>query len=39
MALALARKKTPAVARRWGYLMNLGLDSFASVFRKHGEAA
>jgi hypothetical protein len=39
MALALARRKTPALARRWGYLMNMDLDSFASAFRKHGEAA
>jgi len=39
MALALARKRTPALARRWGYLMNMDLDSFASVFVKHGEAA
>jgi hypothetical protein len=39
MALALARGKTPPLARRWGYLMNMDLDSFASAFRKHGEAA
>lgn len=39
MALALARRKTPALARRWGYLMNMDLDSFASAFAKHGEAA
>lgn len=39
MALALARKRTPALARRWGYLMNMDLDSFASAFGKHGEAA
>ncbi len=39
MALALARKRTPAVARRWGYLMNMDLESFASAFGKHGEAA
>jgi hypothetical protein len=39
MALALARRKTPALARRWGYLMNMDLDSFASAFRTHGEAA
>jgi hypothetical protein len=39
MALALARKRTPALARKWGYLMNMDLDSFASAFGKHGEAA
>ena len=36
MALALARKKTPPLARQWGYLMNMGMDSFASAFAKHG---
>ena len=35
MALALARKKTPPLARQWGYLMNMGMDSFASAFAKH----
>jgi hypothetical protein len=39
MALALARKRTPALARKWGYLMNMDLESFASAFGKHGEAA
>ena len=34
-ALALARKRTPPLALRWGYLMNMGLDRFASVFAKH----
>jgi hypothetical protein len=38
-AQALARARTPALARRWGYLMNMDLASFASPFRKHGEAA
>lgn len=37
--LALARKNTPAVARRWGYLMNMGVDSFESMFTKHAGAA
>jgi DNA-binding transcriptional ArsR family regulator len=37
--LALARKNTPAVARRWGYLMNMGVDSFAAAFTKHSGAA
>jgi len=35
MALAAARRKTPSLARRWGYLMNMGLESFASAFAKH----
>jgi hypothetical protein len=39
MALALARKRTPALARKWGYLMNMDLESFAAAFGKHGEAA
>lgn len=37
-ALALARARTPAVARRWGYLMNMDLASFASPGGKHGES-
>lgn len=37
--LALARARTPALARRWGYLMNMGLDSFAAAFEKHRDAA
>jgi DNA-binding transcriptional ArsR family regulator len=37
-ARALARRKTPALARRWGYLMNMDLDSFASAFAKHRTA-
>jgi hypothetical protein len=39
MARALAEKRTPALARRWGYLMNMDLDSFGSAFRKHVGAA
>jgi hypothetical protein len=39
MALAAAREKTPRLARRWGYLMNLGLESFASAFAKHSQVA
>lgn len=35
LELALAREKTPRRARRWGYLMNMGHDSFASAFAKH----
>jgi hypothetical protein len=38
-ALALARSRTPALARRWGYLMNMGLESFTSTFEKHRDAA
>jgi hypothetical protein len=30
----LAELKTPAVARRWGFRMNMSADSFASMFRK-----
>jgi hypothetical protein len=39
LGMQLAREKTPAVARRWGFLMNMELDSFASAFRKHAPAA
>lgn len=39
MAAAAARRNTPAVARKWGYLMNMGLDSFASAFAKHALTA
>ena len=35
--LPLARLRTPALARRWGYWMNMDLDSFASTFAKHRE--
>ena len=34
-ALRAARRNTPAPARRFGFTMNLGLDSFESAFRKH----
>ncbi len=34
-AMELAREKSPALARRWGFLMNMELESFASAFRKH----
>jgi hypothetical protein len=37
--LALARRNTPALARKWGFLMNMGLDSFESTFTKHAGAA
>ncbi len=39
MALAAARRETPRLARRWGYLMNMGLESFASAFAKHTQVA
>jgi len=38
-ALAVARLKTPSVARRWGYLMNMSLEAVAAVFRKHAGLA
>lgn len=37
--LALVRARTPALARRWGYLLNMDLDSFVSAFDKHRDAA
>jgi transcriptional regulator with XRE-family HTH domain len=33
----LAELKTPAVARRWGFRMNMGQDSFEATFRKERE--
>lgn len=33
-ALAATRRNTPREARRWGFLMNMGLDSFRSTFDK-----
>jgi hypothetical protein len=33
-ALAAARRNTPAVVRRWGYLMNMDLHVFSSLFAK-----
>lgn len=38
-AMQLARERSPALARRWGFLMNMELGSFASAFRKHVSAA
>jgi hypothetical protein len=35
LALEATRRNTPPMARRWGYLMNMGLDSFAAMFAKH----
>lgn len=34
-ALAAMRRSTPREARRWGFLMNMGVDSFRSAFDKH----
>jgi hypothetical protein len=31
----LAERRTPQLAREWGYLMDLDLDSFKSAFEKH----
>lgn len=33
-AAAAARSNSPKVALRWGYLMNMGLDSFRTAFEK-----
>jgi hypothetical protein len=33
-AVAVTRRNTPKEALRWGYLMNMGLDSFRSTFDK-----
>ena len=38
-ARAAAQEKSPALARRWGFLMNMELESFATAFRKHVPAA
>jgi hypothetical protein len=38
-AQAAAREKSPRLARRWGYSMNMELQSFAAAFRKHVPAA
>jgi hypothetical protein len=31
----LARQRTPPFARRWGYLLNMGEDSFRGLFARH----
>ncbi len=33
-ALAATRRNTPREARRWGFLMNMGVDSFQAMFDK-----
>ena len=30
----LAELRTPEVARKWGFRMNMGMDSFESMFAK-----
>jgi hypothetical protein len=34
LARALSEQNTPAVARFWGYRMNMGMDVFESMFAK-----
>jgi DNA-binding transcriptional ArsR family regulator len=34
-ARAAAQEKSPALARRWGFVMNMELESFSTAFRKH----
>jgi hypothetical protein len=34
---AATRRSTPPEALRWGYLMNMGMDSFRSIFDKFAE--
>lgn len=36
---AQAAHATPALAKRWGFSMNLSLDTFRQAFRKHAHAA
>jgi hypothetical protein len=36
-ARALARMNTPAVGKRWHFLMNMPLDSMRSVFEKQAK--
>ena len=38
-ARAAAQERSPGVARRWGFLMNMELESFATTFQKHGRVA
>ena len=35
----VARRHTPAVAKRFGFWMNMGLDAFESMFQKHASVA
>jgi hypothetical protein len=36
-SLAMTRRNTPKEALRWGYLMNMGVDSFRSTFEKFAD--
>jgi hypothetical protein len=36
--VAATRRNTPPEALRWGFLMNLGMDSFRSTFDKFAES-
>jgi hypothetical protein len=38
-AVAVVRRNTPKEALRWGYLMNMGLDSVRAMFEKFAEPA
>jgi len=31
----LAERRTPPVARKWGFLMNMGEDSFRTLYERH----
>ena len=31
----LAEHRTPPVARKWGFLMNMGEDSFRALYERH----
>jgi hypothetical protein len=35
--VALTRRNTPPVAKKWGYLMNMPVDSFRSTFEKFAD--
>jgi hypothetical protein len=35
VATALAARRTPELARRWGFVLNMDLESFAAAFREH----
>ncbi|MGH9893703.1 MAG: hypothetical protein ACREA0_17300, partial [bacterium] len=35
--VALTRRNTPRVAKKWGYLMNMPVESFRSTFEKFSD--
>ena len=37
-ARAAAQEKSPALARRWGFIMNMELESFATAFQRRRRA-